>query len=72
MAVVMRRRRIANPAGERRRLSLRQKLFFGSKRQRASAAISLKRRRTNRGGLNKAKHRFMREGYSPRGLSTRY
>lgn len=45
MAVVMRKRRIANPGRKRRRLSLKQLLHFGSKRQRAAAALRLKRRR---------------------------
>lgn len=50
MAVVMRRRRIANPGRRRRRLSLKQLLHFGTKRQRASAALRLKhKRRANSG-----------------------
>lgn len=55
MATVLKRRRLANPAGRtrnaggKRRLTLRQKLHFGTKRQRAAAKASLSRKRSSSG-----------------------
>lgn len=61
MAVVGRRRRLVNPAHRRgkRRLTLLQKLHFGSKRQRAAAKLRLsgKRTRRNLGTLRTYKRR---------------
>lgn len=60
MAVLVRTRRLSNPSKRRRvaskrrnpskRLSLKQKLHFGTARQRAAARVALKGRRTNPSG----------------------
>lgn len=58
MATVLKRRRLANPSskrrtrsasGTKRRLTLKQKLHFGTKRQRAAAKASLSRKRSGSG-----------------------
>lgn len=42
MATLVRKKRLFNPSRKKKRLSLKQKLFFGSKRQREAARASLK------------------------------
>ena len=84
MASISKPYRLVNPGRKRRsmkrnpkrRMTLKQKLHFGTARQRAAAKVSLRGRRSNAGisSLRKTKKRMKKSGFLPssmKGLKTK-